>query len=174
MLRISSPDDVAAFPKSKWGIPEPPLPAPFEKERDDGTYAGQMDLVLVPGVSQSDDVCREREMQDADRSICLPRVRLTFPSCCCLNRWPSTPSAGGWAMGRATTVRAGDRASTCLRMPFFCRVDLYDVWPVQSHTLIISSSSSSSSSHRADCLLARLGESNAAKGGPRPYTVVRA
>lgn len=51
MLCISSPDDVAAFPKSKWGIPEPPLPDSFEKERDDGTYAGQMDLVLVPGVS---------------------------------------------------------------------------------------------------------------------------
>lgn len=50
MLRLSSPDDVAALPKSKWGIPEPRLPEPFEKERDDGTYAGRVDLVLVPGV----------------------------------------------------------------------------------------------------------------------------
>ncbi len=51
MLRLSGPEAVAALPKSKWGIPEPPLPSPFEQERDDGTYAGRMDLVLVPGVS---------------------------------------------------------------------------------------------------------------------------
>lgn len=51
MLRVAGPDAVAAFPKSKWGIPEPPLPEPLEKERDDGTYTGRMDLVVVPGVA---------------------------------------------------------------------------------------------------------------------------
>lgn len=51
MLRVAGPEAVAAFPKSKWGIPEPPLSEPFEPGRDDGTYAGRMDLVVVPGVA---------------------------------------------------------------------------------------------------------------------------
>lgn len=51
MLRVAGPEAVEAFPKSKWGIPEPLLPAPFEPGRDDGTYAGRMDLVVVPGVA---------------------------------------------------------------------------------------------------------------------------
>jgi len=54
MIELNSPEQLASFPKSKWGIPEPP---------DDLASGGDawamelIDLVLLPGVSFNDS-CR--------------------------------------------------------------------------------------------------------------------
>lgn len=49
MVEVASKLEMDSFPKSKWGIPEPP--EDFIIERPDGTYAGCIDLVFVPGVA---------------------------------------------------------------------------------------------------------------------------
>ena len=45
MVEILSYADIQAFPKSKWGIPEPPLGPDFI----DATETGVIDLIVVPG-----------------------------------------------------------------------------------------------------------------------------
>jgi 5-formyltetrahydrofolate cyclo-ligase len=47
MLPVASSAEIDGFPRSKWGIPEPPVEPP----REDGTYSGRIDVVVVPGVA---------------------------------------------------------------------------------------------------------------------------
>jgi 5-formyltetrahydrofolate cyclo-ligase len=49
MLPVGSAQEIDAFPRSKWGIPEPDLPD--DVAAVDGTYSGMIDLVVVPGVA---------------------------------------------------------------------------------------------------------------------------
>jgi len=51
---VASLAQIDDFPKSSWGIPEPPLD--FVAQSTDGAVAGVIDLVLVPGVA-FDDSC---------------------------------------------------------------------------------------------------------------------
>ncbi len=48
MVRIESYDEILAFPKNTWGIPEPVIKSPTKDEE-----ICQIDLVLVPGVAFS-------------------------------------------------------------------------------------------------------------------------
>lgn len=49
MLPIQSVDQISSFPKSKWGIPEPPAEQ-FSAEHD-MVGSGSIDLIFVPGVA---------------------------------------------------------------------------------------------------------------------------
>lgn len=49
MLEIKSVEEISSFPKSKWGIPEPP--PDFVDSHPDLTEAGIIDTVYVPGVA---------------------------------------------------------------------------------------------------------------------------
>lgn len=49
MLPIQSIDQINSFPKSKWGIPEPPL-TDFSADQD-MVNSGCIDLIFVPGVA---------------------------------------------------------------------------------------------------------------------------
>ncbi|KDO35707.1 5-formyltetrahydrofolate cyclo-ligase [Saprolegnia parasitica CBS 223.65] len=51
MLRVDSATEMATFPKSKWGIPEPPSSLPSGRPRIDALDALDVDIVLVPGVA---------------------------------------------------------------------------------------------------------------------------
>lgn len=46
MVRIESLEEINSFPKSKWGIPEPPVPQDLSIEN-----YGMIDVVFVPGVA---------------------------------------------------------------------------------------------------------------------------
>jgi 5-formyltetrahydrofolate cyclo-ligase len=49
MFELGSYDTIDTFPRSKWGIPEPPLEIALAAP--DMTTSGQIDLVVVPGVA---------------------------------------------------------------------------------------------------------------------------
>jgi 5-formyltetrahydrofolate cyclo-ligase len=49
MLNVLSMTEIEKFPKNSWGIPEPPMEAVLQNL--DGTSAGTIDLVIVPGVA---------------------------------------------------------------------------------------------------------------------------
>jgi len=49
MLKASSMEDIAMFPKSKWGIPEPPNDGPPRVEALDD--ASDLDFFVVPGLA---------------------------------------------------------------------------------------------------------------------------
>ena len=49
MLEVSGVNEISKFPKNSWGIPEPTLDD-IASSPEDGTPAGIIDLVLVPGV----------------------------------------------------------------------------------------------------------------------------
>lgn len=49
MLRVDSMDAINAFDKNAWGIPEPSMD--IIAANHCGTYCGQIDLVLLPGVA---------------------------------------------------------------------------------------------------------------------------
>jgi len=51
MLPVKSMDEVLSFPRSKWNIPEPPLTDDQGQEKPDGTYTGDIGVVIVPGVA---------------------------------------------------------------------------------------------------------------------------
>lgn len=51
MVHALSPADVAAFPKDKWLIPDPPLATPDDVPRDDPILEQDLELVLLPGVA---------------------------------------------------------------------------------------------------------------------------
>lgn len=46
MVPIESVEEISTFPKSKWGIPEPPAPQDLSIEN-----YGMIDVVFVPGVA---------------------------------------------------------------------------------------------------------------------------
>lgn len=46
MFELESYAAINEFPKSKWGIPEPPMEV--VQRSTDGTYAGVIDTVVVP------------------------------------------------------------------------------------------------------------------------------
>ena len=48
MIKVHSIEEIDSFPRSKWGIPEPPT---VPSKEEDGVYVGRMDLVIVPGVA---------------------------------------------------------------------------------------------------------------------------
>jgi len=47
MLSVASLDEIGGFPRSKWGIPEPP----DDVGRDNALCACDLDLVILPGVA---------------------------------------------------------------------------------------------------------------------------
>jgi len=49
MVEVSSVDEISSFPMSPWGIPELSLDETLRRE--DGTYCGDIDLVICPGVA---------------------------------------------------------------------------------------------------------------------------
>lgn len=49
MLEVSGLDTINSFAKNNWGIPEPSKDI-IESSKD-GTYSGEIDLVLLPGVA---------------------------------------------------------------------------------------------------------------------------
>uniref|UniRef100_A0A0G4HSL4 5-formyltetrahydrofolate cyclo-ligase n=1 Tax=Chromera velia CCMP2878 TaxID=1169474 RepID=A0A0G4HSL4_9ALVE len=49
MVPVSSLSEVLEFPKNKWGISEPP--DDLLETRRDGTYSGEIDMVVCPGVA---------------------------------------------------------------------------------------------------------------------------
>jgi len=53
MLQAFSLEDIASFPRSKWGIPEPPVTDAANKEgkRSDALETLDVDLMLIPGVA---------------------------------------------------------------------------------------------------------------------------
>ncbi|OQR96709.1 5-formyltetrahydrofolate cyclo-ligase [Achlya hypogyna] len=51
MLQVDSENEMASFPKSKWGIPEPPELLPNGTPRINALDALDIDVVLVPGVA---------------------------------------------------------------------------------------------------------------------------
>lgn len=48
IFEVESYSQIQSFPKSKWGIPEPPMDLVIETV--DGTFQGVIDTVIVPGV----------------------------------------------------------------------------------------------------------------------------
>jgi len=56
MVRVESFEEILAFPKSKWGIPEPPV-ALLETREDASKGDVPLDLVVVPGAA-FDSGCR--------------------------------------------------------------------------------------------------------------------
>lgn len=51
MLSVSSMAEINSYPRSKWNIPEPPLTDEQGRDRADGTYTGDLGVVIVPGVA---------------------------------------------------------------------------------------------------------------------------
>lgn len=51
MLSVKSVQEIDSYPRSKWNIPEPPLADEEGRPRADGTYVGDIGVVIVPGVS---------------------------------------------------------------------------------------------------------------------------
>lgn len=49
ILELSTYSMIADFPKSKWGIPEPPKE--FSDEAADATYLSLVDCIILPGVA---------------------------------------------------------------------------------------------------------------------------
>lgn len=49
MFPLQSEAEVSSFPLSKWHIPEPSKELVLSRE--DGVYAGDSDLIVVPGVA---------------------------------------------------------------------------------------------------------------------------
>lgn len=47
MLPVTSSQEIDDYPRSKWGIPEPPL----SDNKPDATSSGKIDLVIMPGVA---------------------------------------------------------------------------------------------------------------------------
>lgn len=51
MLSVKSVQEINSYPRSKWNIPEPPLTDEKGQPRADGTYMGDIGVVIVPGVA---------------------------------------------------------------------------------------------------------------------------
>ncbi|TMW60955.1 hypothetical protein Poli38472_000997 [Pythium oligandrum] len=51
MVHASSLEDIDAFPKDKWQIPDPPLENSAGEPRNDAITSRDLDLVLLPGVA---------------------------------------------------------------------------------------------------------------------------
>ena len=51
MVHVESAAAIGAFPKSKWAIPEPPIPAGYAESRADDPLLANIDLVVTPGLA---------------------------------------------------------------------------------------------------------------------------